>query len=96
MRPVLAVQHRKAIAEGTFDLERSLAVNWRELNDEAREKYQMKYEDTKKAAETDKDASGGRASEQKRKDEDVEMGDETEAETGADVTGGGFTAVNRP
>ncbi|RDW59651.1 hypothetical protein BP6252_12738 [Coleophoma cylindrospora] len=96
MRSVLAVQHRKAIAEGTFDLERSLAVSWRELNDEAREKYQKKYEDAKKAAEADKDAASGRASEQKREDEDVEMGDETEAEASADVSASGFTAVNRP
>lgn len=102
-RSVLAIQNRKAIADGTFDLERHLAVSWREMNETDRMKYQKKYEDSKKGAEADRDVAmgerqtvfdGGRDG----IDEDVEMGDDTEAEATADIGSavGGFTAVNRP
>ncbi|KAL3419239.1 hmg box protein [Phlyctema vagabunda] len=100
MRSVLAVQYKKAIAEGTFDIERHLAVTWRELNDQDRTKYQKKYDEVKKAAEVDKDAAlSERQSvfdgDRRREDEDVEMGDETEPEAGAESAAAGFTAVNR-
>lgn len=101
MRPALARENRKAIADGSFDVEKALAVGWQDIDDEQRAEFQKKFEESKKPAEPEKGAEAsqpaadveGESKPAEEADEDVEMGD-GESATGGDV-GGGFTAVNR-
>jgi non-histone protein 10 len=100
MRPVLTVENRKAIADGSFDVEKALAVGWKEIDEEQRATYQRKFEESKKPAEpekgseTSKAAAGieGESKPTEEADEDVEMADDGESPAG---DAGGFTAVNR-
>jgi non-histone protein 10 len=54
VREGLTSSNREGIANGTFDVEQSLARGWQRLNDEERASYQAKYEDLKKAGEVEK------------------------------------------
>jgi hypothetical protein len=101
MRPVLAVDNRKAIADGSFDVEKTLAEGWQEIDEEQRAVYQKKFEDSKKGAEPEKGSeaprtSAGAEGEEKttqEADEDVEMADGESDPPAGDA--GGFTAVNQ-
>lgn len=54
VREGLISSNREGIANGTYDVEQSLARGWQRLNDEERASYQAKYEDLKKAADIEK------------------------------------------
>jgi non-histone protein 10 len=100
MRPVLTLDNRKAIADGSFDVEKQLAAGWQDIEEDQRALYQKKYEDSKKGAAPEKAsetprASAGAEGEGKpteEADEDVEMADGDSPPAG---DAGGFTAVNR-
>jgi non-histone protein 10 len=101
MRPVLTVENRKAIADGSFDVEKALAVGWQDIDEDQRLTFQRRFEELKKAAEPEKASEASRAAagadgESKateEADEDVEMGDDGDSPPAGDA--GGFTAVNR-
>jgi len=106
MRSTMQQTHRKAIADGTLNLEESLARAWHELPEAEKQDYQMRFEVIKKQnADAEKEGvpipavprqvvfdgeSRGGSTVATAEDEDVEMGDEVEA-----PAEGGFTAVNR-
>lgn len=100
MRPVLTLDNRKAIADGSFDVEKTLASGWQDIEEDQRALYQKKFEESKKGAGPEKgseapQASAGAEAEGKpaeEADEDVEMADGESPPTGE---AGGFTAVNR-
>jgi non-histone protein 10 len=101
MRPVLTVENRKAIADGSFDVEKALAVGWQDIDEDQRLTFQRRFEESKKAAEPEKASEASRTAagadrESKpteEADEDVEMGDDGDSPPAGDA--GGFTAVNR-
>lgn len=96
------VKNRKAIADGTYDVERSLAQGWRDLDEEKHADFQQRFEQMKKAWEVEKEVGvGGGGARQTvfdgesrhLEDDDVEMGED--GEEGRSPEGGGFTAVNQ-
>ncbi|TAQ88355.1 hypothetical protein B7494_g3305 [Chlorociboria aeruginascens] len=102
-RSVMMVQNRQAMAEGTFDIERALAIGWRDLAPEAAEEFHRRFELEKRkweSVEKEVGIGGGGARQSifdgegngANGDEDIEMKDEVEVGGGG---GGGFTAVNR-
>ncbi|TVY68957.1 hypothetical protein LSUE1_G007372 [Lachnellula suecica] len=100
MRSVVQMNNRKAIADGTINIDESLVRAWQELPDFEKHQYQMRFEAMKgkddvaipavpRQAVFDGESRGG-STIATAEDEDVEMGDEIEA-----ATEGGFTAVNQ-
>jgi non-histone protein 10 len=103
-RPILASEHQKEIAEGTYDIERVLATGWSSLSSVPKADYMNRYEQIKKQADVEKDVSKSTGPRQmvfdaatRHVDEDVEMGEDAEdaGTPSAAGEGGGFTAVNR-
>lgn len=100
MRPILTVDNRKAIADGSFDVEKALAVGWQDIDEDQRAAFQRRYEESKKLAEPEKGSEAsktaagidGESKPAEEGDEDVEMADDGESAAG---DAGGFTAVNR-
>jgi hypothetical protein len=103
-RPVLASEHRKEIAEGTYNVEQVLATGWSGLDATSKADFSQRYEQLKRQAEVEKEASNSSGprqavfdAEPRHADEDVEMGDDVEDAATPSAVGesGGFTAVNR-
>ncbi|KAH8672059.1 putative HMG box-containing protein C10F6.08c [Tricladium varicosporioides] len=109
MRSILAVQNRKAIADGTFDMDAALARTWQNLADEQRDEFVQRFEQEKKQpgekepsvqaavprqAVFDGESRGG-STVATADDEDVEMTSDGEGKTQPPAAAGGFTAVNR-
>lgn len=103
LRSVITVKNRKAIADGSFDVERALAVGWQDMDEEQRGDFQRRFEEMKKASELEKGGEASRgaagyAGESKHAaeaDEDVEMGEDGDDGSPPGGDAGGFTAVNR-
>jgi hypothetical protein len=106
LRSVITVKNRKAIADGTFDVERALATGWREMDEEQRGEFQRRLEGMKRTSDAEKEASvggtgagqsgfDGESRQTAEADEDVEMGEDGDdgSRSGGEVSG--FTAVNR-
>jgi hypothetical protein len=99
MRSVLAKRHTKEIADGSFDIEGSLARGWSAMDEEGRAEFLRKFEQVKKAAEVKKQggAGGGGARQtpfdagSRNADEDVEI-----AEERGDVDTLSYTEMNSP
>lgn len=103
-RPILATEHQKEIAEGTYNIEQALAAGWSSLDAVRKADFMTRNEQLKRAAETEKDTGGSSSGPrqtvfdaEKRVDEDVEMGEDAEEAGTPSAAGelGGFTAVNR-
>jgi non-histone protein 10 len=102
MRSVITVSNRKAIADGTFDVERALATGWRDLEEPKREEFSRRFDELKREWEAEKaggtDTIKGNDDDTETKtvegDEDVEMGEDGDADE-ANGEGAGFTAVNK-
>lgn len=98
---MLTVKHRKAIADGTYDVERELASSWRNLDASKQAEFQERFDALKKAQQEGKEDSSAVENKEEVKaeqaDEDVEMADEPEeAEQDAENSAaGGFTAINQ-
>lgn len=106
MRPSMEKNNKSAIADGTLNVEQSLARAWQDLPELEKQEYQTRFESIKKnnataekegstASAVPKQAvfdgeSRGGSTVATGDDEDVEMGEEGET-----ATEGGFTAVNR-
>jgi non-histone protein 10 len=99
----LASEHKKEIAEGTYDIDMGLATGWSALDEPTKRDFLQRFEFLKKQLEVEKEvgSSGPRQTvfdaAPSHADEDVEMAeDATDAGTPS-VAGesGGFTAVNR-
>ena len=101
-RPLLAVEHKKEILEGTYDIDNILAQGWSGLDKPTRDDFLQRFEYLKKQVEAEKEAGfvGPRQTvfdaAPSHADEDVEMAeDATDAGTPSVAGEGGFTAVNR-
>jgi non-histone protein 10 len=99
----LASEHKKEIAEGTYQVENVLAAGWSGLDEPTKSSFVQRFDALKKQLEADKEAgsSGPRQTvfdaAPGHGDEDVEMGDDATDAGTPNITGesGGFTAVNR-
>jgi len=98
----LAEDHKKEIAEGTYNIEEGLAIGWSGLDEPTKSSFLQRFEAMKKQLEADKEAgsSGPRQTvfdaAPVHVDEDIEMGDtDVGTPSAAGENGGGFTAVNR-
>ncbi|PMD40534.1 hypothetical protein L207DRAFT_512005 [Hyaloscypha variabilis F] len=97
-RPLLAGEHKKEIADGTYNIEGGLAAGWSSLDEPTKSNFLQRFEAMKKQIDADKatgprqtvfDAAPGHI------DEDIEMGDTDVGTPSAAGESGGFTAVNR-
>ncbi|PMD18316.1 hypothetical protein NA56DRAFT_577395 [Hyaloscypha hepaticicola] len=101
-RPLLAVEHKKEILAGTYDIDNVLAQGWSSLDQPTRDDFLQRFDYLKKQVEAEKEAGsvGPRQTvfdvAPSHADEDVEMAeDATDAGTPSVAGEGGFTAVNR-
>jgi len=94
MKGVVIANNRKAIAEGTFDVDRALAMGWRDLDEMQREDFHRRVEVVKREGETGMgERQGPFEGEKQLGDEDVEMGDDVEE--GGSHSGFDGPAVNQ-
>lgn len=108
-RSVLLANNAEAAAGNEFDVEKSLAVGWRELDDERKNDFVRRFEQIKKGVASEKtpaaapkqvvvDGESQPASTAPTvddPDEDIEMGEDKPEPAPPVEAAGGFTAVNR-
>jgi hypothetical protein len=107
-KSILMARNSKGLSEGTYDVDIELGRGWRDLNEEQKSDYQIRFEKIKKGV-SDKvpapvlprqavfDGESRPASTIATvddADEDVEMADDGDEPPAAAPAAGGFTAVN--